>query len=175
MTHIFFAENGIAGLYLPVDTERFVEYRDSAIGFGSIIIVALILEHSLVAQHCKTMCEPAWHKKLQMILGRQLHSHMTSVGRRPHPHIHSHIEYTAHSTPHQLGLRERRPLKVQPAHHTTHRPALVVLHKVDLMAYRVIKFALGIAFKEISTRIGKDTRLQYQHTVYITSILSQDF
>jgi len=79
MSGVFVGENCSRWVELPVDAETAVSDRYSAVGLGVIEIIAFVLKHSRIAQHCKTVGKATRHKKLQMIILRKLNRNMFSV------------------------------------------------------------------------------------------------
>ena len=128
MFGVLLAEYGVLRGYSPVDAQALVKDADAPVRFRVIELIALVLEHRRLAQHGETVGEPFRDEELPVVVLRQLHGHVPSVGRRAFAYVNGDIEDFSSDAPHQLGLRERRPLEVQPPHHAVARHALVVLH-----------------------------------------------
>ena len=52
----------------PVDTERWIRDRDTAVGLRRIIVVALVLEYGNVGEYGKAMGETARNEELAVII-----------------------------------------------------------------------------------------------------------
>ena len=78
---------------------------------------------------------------------------------------------TLHAS-HQLALGKRRSLEMQTTHHTIRTHALIVLAELHLVAYQwlyfLFKLSLAKAFKEITTSISKQARLNNEHALNIS-------
>lgn len=166
MFRVLLAQYRVPGRYPPVDTQAFVEYADAPVRLGMVELVALVLEHRRLAQHGESVGEPFRDEELPVVVLRQLHGHVPSVGRRAFPDVHGHVEHLALDAPHQLGLRERRPLEVQAAHHAVGGHALVVLHELHA-ADLLLKLPAGIALEEVSALVLEDTWLNDDHALYL--------
>lgn len=150
----------------PLDAEAGVEERDAAVGFGSIIVVALILEDGYVAGDGKTMGETLRHIQLVMVVGSKLHHKMLPEGGRTLTDIHDDIYYAADDASHELSLGKRRALEVEAADDTARGFAFVVLHEI-LHSYFPVEAALGPTLKKIASCIGKHSRLDNKRTLYV--------
>ena len=75
------------------------------------------------------MGKAAGDEELEMVLSRQLHSHMTAVSRGTWAQVDSHIQHPSADHPHQLGLGMLPLLEMQSADYPIGRPAFVVLDK----------------------------------------------
>ena len=130
MLRVLVAQDGPVGRYAPVDAEARVENADAPVGFGMVEIVALVLEHRHLAQHGETVGKASRDEELPVVVLGQLHRHMLPVGGRAFADIDRHVEHRAPHAPHQFGLRERRTLEMQSAHHPVGRHAFIVLHEL---------------------------------------------
>lgn len=78
---------------------------------------------------------------------------------------------TLHAS-HQLALGKRRSLEMQTTHHTIRTHALIVLAELHLVTYQwlyfLFKLSLAKAFKEITTSISKQARLNNEHALNIS-------
>ena len=165
MLRVLFTQDRLLRRYAPVDTQAFVQDTDPPVRFRMVEVVTLVLEHRRLAQHRKPVGKALRNKKLSVVLLRQLHCHVLPVRRATLADIHRHVQHRALHTAHQLALRIRRTLEMQPAHHAIARHALVVLHKSNRF-HLLIKFPLRERFKEIPSRILEDTWLNNHHAVY---------
>ena len=161
---VFLAKNGLVCRNVPVDTERVVKDGDAAVGLGMIEVVAFVLEYSRIAKHGKAMREAFWYEKLAVVVLCQLHSDMFSICRRPLAYVDSNVKHSASHTAYKFALCERRTLKMQSAHDSIRRHALVVLAEVDV-ADLLFKLTLGETLEEISTSVLKDAWLNDNHAV----------
>ena len=132
MFRVLLAQYRVPGRNEPVNSKAAVKYADAPVRLGMVELVALVLEHRCLAQHGETVGEPFRDEELPVVVLRQLHGHVLPVSRRTFPDVHGHVEHLALDAPHQLGLRERRPLEVQSPHHAVARHALVVLHELHV-------------------------------------------
>lgn len=94
MLRVFLAQDGIGNVQSPVDTQRHIENRNTAVSLRMIVIIALVLEHRHIRKHRKTVGKPLWNEKLPMVLLRQFHGHMLPVGRRTLADVHRHIKHS---------------------------------------------------------------------------------
>ena len=167
MVLILLGEYGLIYIYAPVDAERVIENRDTAIGLWSVKVVTLILENGHVAQHRETVGEATGHEKLAMVLLREQTGHMLSERGRSLADIHRHVEHlTAHAT-HELGLCVGRTLEMKATHHTACGARLVILHKVDF-SHQAVKLLLVITLEKIAACILEHSRLKDQHPLYVS-------
>ena len=104
------------------------------------------------------------NKYLAMILLRQFHGYVLTVGRTVLTDIDCHIQHDTLDTTDQLTLGKGRALEMQSPHHPVGRLALVILDKSDL-AHFLIKFPLGERLEEIAPRILKDPRFNHHNTI----------
>ena len=102
VTHVFLAENGLAGVDEPVDAERCVKDRDAAVGLRSVVVVTFILEDGDVGEHGETVGETAGHEKLTVIVFRQLDRHVAAIGRGAFADVNGHVKHTAFDAAHKL-------------------------------------------------------------------------
>ena len=166
MLRVLLAQYRVPGRNEPVNSKAAVKDADAPVRFGMVELIALVLEHRCLAQHGEPVGETFRDEELPVIILRQLHGHVLAVGRRAIPDVHGHVQHLAPNAPHQLGLRERRPLEVQSPHHAVARHALVVLHERHV-TYFLVKLPLGIALEEIASRVLEDTWFDNDHAVNI--------
>ena len=117
MLGVFLAQDSVFRRNTPVDAQRIIQDADTTVRFRMIEVVTLVLEDGRFAQYGKTVRKAPRHKKLAMILLRQLHGHMLPVSRTPFADVHRYVQYRTLHTAHQFTLRVRRALEMQPAHH----------------------------------------------------------
>lgn len=165
MMGILFAEYALSHRNAPVDAQRRVIPGNGSLALRSIIVVTLILEDRLIAQHGESVRKSTGDKQHTVVLFRQFHCHMLSEGGTTPADIHSHIEDCTTYHPHQLGLSERRLLEMQATHHTGHTPAFVVLNEMG-SAHILFKFILTERLKKIASCIAEYTWFQYHGTFY---------
>ena len=117
-------------LHLPVDIQVFVVEQDAA--FGSLVVEggALVGENSVIFQGGETVGKAGGQVELAEIVGGEQRGDILPVSGTSLADIDREVETRAAQHPHELGLRKRRLLKMQPAHHTLLRARLVVLHEI---------------------------------------------
>ena len=64
---VLVGQDGAFRLYHPVNAQRLVEYGDSAVGLGTVVVVAFVLEHRGVAENSETMGKSAWNEELAVV------------------------------------------------------------------------------------------------------------
>ena len=117
MLRVLLAQYRVPGRNAPVNSKAAVKYADAPVRLGMVELVALVLEHRRLAQHGETVGEAFRDEELPVIVLGQFHGHVLPVSGRAFPDVHGHVEHLAPNAPHQLGLRERRPLEMQATHH----------------------------------------------------------
>ena len=163
MAAVLVAEYGIGDVDAPVDAEGVVAELNAAVGFGRVVVVAFILEDGHVGEHGEAVGESPGHEELEMVLLRQLYSHVLPVGGRPLADVDGHVENGAAHASHELGLCVGRPLEMQAAHHAARRHRLVVLHEIDRRHFG-IEYTFRITLEEVSPRVVEDPRLKHHHS-----------
>ena len=166
MLRVLVAQDGMLRWDAPVDTERTVQNADAAVGFRMVEVVALVLEHSRLAQYRKSMGEASGDKELAVVIFRQFDCHVLPVGGAAAPYVNRHVQHPAAHTAHKFALREWRCLKMQAAHHPVDGLGLVVLHEVDL-PYLLLELPLGEALEEVSARVLEHLRFNDKHAIYV--------
>ena len=166
MFRVLFAKYRMVCRYAPVDAKAVVEDADAPVRFGMVELIALVLEHRRLAQHGETVGEALRDEELPVVVLRQLHGHVPAVSRAALADVHRHVEHGTLDASHQLGLRERRTLEVQAAHHAVGGHALVVLHELHA-ADLLLKLPAGIALEEVSALVLEDTWLNDDHALYL--------
>lgn len=68
MVLVFFRKNRFGKIQPPVNAERRVDYRYAAVCFGTIEVVALILENGGIAQHGESVGEATRDEELTMVV-----------------------------------------------------------------------------------------------------------
>ena len=149
----------------PVDAEVGVVPGYRALRLRGVEAVALVLEDHLVAQHAEPVGEPSRDEELTVVVLRQLHGHVLSVGRRASPDVHRHVQHGALYHAHQFCLREGRLLEMQPPDDSVARPALVVLDEVHVRDF-FSEFSLGERLEEVPPVVPEDARLDDHRAVY---------
>ena len=166
MLRVLVAQDGVLRWDAPVDTERTVQNADAAVGFRMVEVVALVLEHSRLAQYREAVREAAWDEELPMVVFRQFNCHVLPVGEASPADVHGHVQHPAAHAAHQFALSDWRRLEMKAAHHPVDGLRLVVLHEVDL-PYLLLELPLGEALEEVSARVLEHLRFDDKHTVYI--------
>ena len=165
MLHVLGGEEGFGRVELPVDAEGFVGDRDAAVSLGSVVVVALVLEHGHVAQDGEAVGEPARHEELAVVILREFDGDVLSVGRGALADVNGHVEDTAADAAHELGLGVGGSLEMESAHHAAARHRLVVLHEVDLPSDCLVEGLLVVALEEVAARILEDAGLYYEDAI----------
>src|SRR5262245_10841243 len=101
-----------------------------------------------------------------MVLAAEFDADPATERRAARPDIDRHVEHTALRHAHQLALRMRCALEVQPAQYASARARMVVLHERDALAGRLVEGALVVALHEEAACVAEHLRLQNQHAVY---------
>lgn len=140
---------------LPVDAEGGVIPGDAAFAVGSVVVIALVLEDGLLAQHGKTMGKATGDEELAVVLGTELHGHMLAEGGGTLADIHRYVEDPALDTAHELALAMRGALIVQTTQHAVAGHGLVILHEGGV-AHLLLELAVGEGFVEIAASIAED-------------------
>ena len=99
------------------NTQTFIAQLNATISLRCIEVIALILKNRYFTQYGKTMGKSTGDKELEMVLLRQFHRNMLPVCRTSLADVYRHIKYGTFYTTHQLALRIRHLLKMQPTHH----------------------------------------------------------
>ena len=133
MSFILLRQDNLVCRHPPVDAQIRVVPGYRALGLRGIEIVALILEHHLLAQHAEPVREALRDEELPVVLPRKLDGHVPPECRRPLPDVHRHVKNGALYHPDQLRLRVRRLLEMQSSDDSVARPAFVVLHESRLL------------------------------------------
>lgn len=100
-----------------------------------------------------------------MIVFSQFYCHVLTESGRTSTDIHSHIKYGSTHTAHQLGLRKRGPLEMQPSHHTIIRTTLVILHELYKTDF-LVKLSLRIGLEEIASKVLEYARFYDYDSIY---------
>lgn len=126
--HILLRRNRV--LHLPVDVQILVVEEDAA--FGGLVVEggALVGENGVVFQRGETVRESGGNVELAEIIGGEQRGNILPIGGTAFADIDGKIEDRTAQHPHELGLRKRRLLEMQPAHHALLRARLVILHKI---------------------------------------------
>lgn len=165
MLRILLAQYRLVRRYPPVDAQTLVQDADAPVRFRMVEVVALVLEHRRLAQHGKAVSKALRNEELPVVVFRQLHRHVLPVRGAALADVHRYVQHRPLHAPHQLALRVRRPLEVQPAHHAVARHAFVVLYKNDGF-HHLVKLPLRERFEEISSCVPENAWLDNYHAVY---------
>ena len=164
MPGVLLAQDGLLRGDAPVDAEAVVCYRDACVGLRVVELIAFVLEDGCLAQHGETVGEAFRDEELAVVLFRKLHGDVLPVGGRAAADVDGHVEDGSPDAPHELALREGRPLEVQAAHDAVLRHALVVLHEAD-GADLLVELPLREGFEEIPAGIPEDARLYDEYAL----------
>ena len=151
--------------HLPVYSQIRVVPRYGALRLRGIEVVALVLEHHLVAEHAEPVREAPRDEELPVVVPSQLYGHVPSEGGRSLPYVHCHVENSSPYHPDKLCLRVRRPLEVQSSYDSVARPALVVLHEPRLSRHFLCKLPLGERLEEIPSVVHEYPQLDDDRAV----------
>ena len=88
--------------------------------------------------------------QLAFIIRRQMHAHPLSECRRAFANVYRHIKHFAHHAAHQFALRMRRYLIMQATQNTFGRARVVILHKLNVITYRLVELSLIETFEKKS-------------------------
>ena len=154
MGSIFGRKYAVFSWHLPVDGKVWVIPRYCTFALGGIVVVTLILEDGLVAEHSKAMSKTARNEELAVVVLREHHCNMLAKGRAALADVDRHIEHCSLDNTHELALSVGRFLIVKATHHTCHGTALIVLNKCGL-ADLLLKLSLRKALEEITAGIAK--------------------
>ena len=116
MILVFIAQQCVLDRNFPVDSQRGIKDRDTAICLGCIEIVAFVLEKGRLAENGETMGESTRNKKLAMIVRSQLDSDVLPVSGTPLPYIDGNVKDLAFYATYEFRLSERRALEMETAH-----------------------------------------------------------
>ena len=139
--HIFFRQYSVFCWHTPIDAKRRVVPSYCSFALRCVVIIAFILKNSLIAQHCKTMCEATRNEKLTMIIFSKFNGYMLPKRWRTFTDVNCYIEHSTSHYTHKFALRKWWLLKMQTTHNTSYRTTLVVLHK-SCAAHFLFKFSL---------------------------------
>ena len=104
MPLVFLGKDHIGGRDLPVDPDGGIIPDNRPLGLRRVQVVALVLEHGLLAQHRESVREAARDETLPVVLRRQFDGDMPAEGWRPAADIDRDIQHPALDDPHQLAL-----------------------------------------------------------------------
>ena len=166
MTAVLFRENHVRGVDPPVDTDLRVVPCDRPLALRGVVVVAFILEDSLLAQHDKSVRESAGDEQLTLVFARKLDGHKAAEGRRAAADVHGHIQYGSRNHAHQLALGMRRLLEVQPAKHPVGGLRFVVLHEA-YGAHRLVECAQGETLEEIAPPVAENLRFHNNDSIQV--------
>ena len=145
-------------LHLPVNVQVFVVEQDAAFGGLVVEVGALVSEDGIVFQGGEPVRESGGDVELTKVVGGEQRGDVLPVGGTTLADIDCEVEARAAQHPHELGLRVRRLLEMQPAHHALLRARLVVLHEI-VFDSQLFEPLLVITFEKISAVILENRRL----------------
>lgn len=126
---VFWRKEHLGAADWPVDTDFRIVEAEGCLALRSIDVVDFILELGCVAQHEKSVCEPARNKQLTGVFIAQLNRHMAAECFGTGTEVNGYIEHSAARHAHKFGLCPFTFLEVKPAEHSARRHGFVVLHK----------------------------------------------
>lgn len=113
MPFVLFREDDILCRNAPVYAERRVVPGDGRLGLGSIVIVALVLEHRMLRKDAETMCEAPRDEKLPVAVGIQFDRNMAAESRAAATDVNGYVQYGALDYPYQFALAESPFLEME--------------------------------------------------------------
>ena len=153
---VFGTQNGFGNGHAPVDVETLIHERDACIRLGSIVVVALVLEHRFFGENGKAVRKTAGDEELEMVVFAQFHCHVLTKGGTALANVYGNIEDATAGAAHEFALRVGHALIVKTAHHTARGTRFVVLHKIN-GTHEAVELLLGKGFKEIAAVVAKQS------------------
>ena len=101
---VLLGEYGFGNIQLPVYAERCVDYGNTSICFGTIVVVTFVLEYRRVAQYCKTVCKTARNEELAVVVLCQQAADVFTVCGRSLADVDSYVKNRTTYTSYKLGL-----------------------------------------------------------------------
>ena len=109
------------------------------------------------------MGKALWNEELDMVIFRQLYSHMLAISRRAFTNIYCYIKYSTLYAAYQLALCVRWTLEMQASHHAIAAHRLVVLAEVNTVPQDwgnlFFKLSLAETLEEAATSITEEAWL----------------
>ena len=130
MMPVFVGKDGLFEGYSPINAERWIHDGDASVRFRMIVVVALVLEHSRIAQDCKAMGEASWYEELAVIVFGQEAGYVLAVCGGTFAYVYGNVEDLSAHAPYELRLSKGWSLKVESAHHSIRGAGFVVLDEV---------------------------------------------
>ncbi len=90
--------------YLPINTEGFIENRDTSISLWVIKVVTLVLEDGGLGEDGEAVGKTLRNEELTMIVLCQLYRYMLAIGWRSLTNIYSYIKYSTLYAAYKLAL-----------------------------------------------------------------------
>ncbi len=91
MVGIFFGEDSFGWIYHPINTKTRVEYGDSPVRFGAVVVVAFVLEDGGVTEDGKAVGETSWDEELAVIVFGQFYCYVLAVCRGAFTGVHGYV------------------------------------------------------------------------------------
>lgn len=164
-TLVLVAEQQLAGLQGPLDTQLGVVPTDAGFGLWGIDVVNLISKDGLIAHDKEAVGKATGNEELALVVLAELAHHVLTKGRRVAAKVNGHIEHSALDDSDQLGLREFATLVVQASEYAERRLRLVVLHELYTRNV-LVEFLLLPSFEEIASGIVEHARLDDENAFY---------
>ena len=114
------------------------------------------------------MCKPFGQEELALILCREFHCHVMTIGGAATTNVDCDIQHTSFHDTHKFGLREWWQLEMQTPHHTEMRARFVILHKPYINTGFLGEVTFVVTFEEVASVVAKHSRFDYKHTVYFS-------
>lgn len=167
MFQVLVTEDGITDGDFPVNAQRIIGNADSSFREMIVVVVALVLEYSLRAEHGKAMRETFRDKKLEMVLLGEFHSYVFSVCRASLADIKGDIQDSAPDTSDKFALRIWHLLVMESPDYSVRRLRLIVLHEFHIHSGKILEFLPVETLEEISAVVLEDMWLDYQNAFYV--------
>ena len=116
---VLLGEYGFGNIQLPVYAERCVDYGNTSVCFGAIIVIALILEYGGIAQYSESVCKTARNEELAVVVLCQQTADVLAISGRSFADIDCHIKHRATYTSYEFGLCMGRSLEMQSTHYSS--------------------------------------------------------
>ena len=91
MVEVLGGKDGLIHRNQPIDTKTVVQDADATIGLRGIEVVALVLNHRIIAQYGKSMRKTIGNKYLTMIVLGEFYRYVLTKGGRSFANIYSDI------------------------------------------------------------------------------------
>lgn len=166
---------GSRALEAPVDANLRVIEAHRALGFGRVVIGALVDDLGIRLPRDETVQEAFGDQQLFAVLETQLDPDPAAEGRAALADIDGHVEQPPAPAAHQLGLPVRGRLEMQAAHRgRLARQGMIVLHEIVVEA--VVRHHPPVpAFAEKAARVTEAARDKHHQPINSRLFDTHDF